>query len=134
MASRRGGSKRKKIGSSSASGQAQEEGNLVDNALFMADDAINRYNFVKNLAVLPCNCVKFKVGLHSIKLPLRICNMSFRMVAGGRKGIKQWNSKVMKKKVMEIKKWQNKGKKNMEVIAQDPFKPPCKGQTAKSWS
>ncbi|GKV23250.1 hypothetical protein SLEP1_g33001 [Rubroshorea leprosula] len=59
MASRRGGSKRKQIGSSSAGGQAQEEGNLVDNALFMDDDAINRYNFLKNLAVLPCNCVKF---------------------------------------------------------------------------
>ncbi|GKV48795.1 hypothetical protein SLEP1_g55587 [Rubroshorea leprosula] len=59
MASRRGGSKRKQIGSSSAGGQAQEEGNLVDNALFVDDDAINRYNFVKNLAVLPCNCVKF---------------------------------------------------------------------------
>ncbi|GKV52689.1 hypothetical protein SLEP1_g59260 [Rubroshorea leprosula] len=41
--------------------------------------------------------------------------MSIRIVAGGRKGIKQWNSKVMKKKVMEIKKWQNKGKKNMEL-------------------
>ncbi|GKV27706.1 hypothetical protein SLEP1_g36843 [Rubroshorea leprosula] len=59
MASRRGGSKRKQIESSSAGGQAQEEGNLVDNALFVDDDAINRYNFFKNLAVLPCNCVKF---------------------------------------------------------------------------
>ncbi|GKV15430.1 hypothetical protein SLEP1_g26226 [Rubroshorea leprosula] len=59
MASRRGRSKRKQIGSSSADGQAQEEGNVVDNALFVDDDAINRYNFVKNLAMLPCNCVKF---------------------------------------------------------------------------
>ncbi|GKU95338.1 hypothetical protein SLEP1_g8709 [Rubroshorea leprosula] len=59
MASRRGESKRKQIGSSSAGGQAQEEGNLVDNVLFVDDDAINRYNFFKNLAVLPCNCVKF---------------------------------------------------------------------------
>ncbi|GKV19709.1 hypothetical protein SLEP1_g29934 [Rubroshorea leprosula] len=59
MASRRAGSKRKQVGSSSAGGQAQEEGNLIDNALFVDDDAINRYNFFKNLAVLPCNCVKF---------------------------------------------------------------------------
>ncbi|GKV21565.1 hypothetical protein SLEP1_g31535 [Rubroshorea leprosula] len=59
MASKRAGSKRKQVGSSSAGGQAQEEGNLVDNALFVDDDAINRYNFFKNLAVLPGNCVKF---------------------------------------------------------------------------
>ncbi|GKV49586.1 hypothetical protein SLEP1_g56326 [Rubroshorea leprosula] len=65
MASRRGGSKRKQIGSSSAGGQAQEE---------------------------------------------------------GKEGIKQWDNKVMKKKVMQIKKWQNKGKKNMKVIAHDHFK------------
>ncbi|GKV05461.1 hypothetical protein SLEP1_g17470 [Rubroshorea leprosula] len=50
-----GKSKRKQIGSSSAGGQTQEEGNLVDNALFVDDDAINHYNVVKNLAVLPCN-------------------------------------------------------------------------------
>ncbi|GKV47351.1 hypothetical protein SLEP1_g54257 [Rubroshorea leprosula] len=59
MASRRGGSKRRQVGSSSAGGQTQEEGNLVNNALFVDDDAIKRYNFFKNLAVLPCNCVKF---------------------------------------------------------------------------
>ncbi|GKU92143.1 hypothetical protein SLEP1_g5910 [Rubroshorea leprosula] len=59
MASRSAGSKRKQVGSSSAGGQAEENGNVFDSTLFWDKDASDHYNFVKNLAVLPCNNVKF---------------------------------------------------------------------------
>ncbi|GKV42888.1 hypothetical protein SLEP1_g50251 [Rubroshorea leprosula] len=59
MASRRGGSKRKQIGSSSADGQAQEEGNIPQSNLFLDTQASAQYDIIKNMAVLSCNCVKF---------------------------------------------------------------------------
>ncbi|GLT79543.1 hypothetical protein SLA2020_510280 [Shorea laevis] len=59
MASRRARSKRKQVGSSSAGGQAQEEGNTSQQHLFLDPQASAKYEFFKNLAVLSCNCVKF---------------------------------------------------------------------------
>ncbi|GKV21585.1 hypothetical protein SLEP1_g31554 [Rubroshorea leprosula] len=59
MASRRAGSKMRQVGSSSASGQAQEEGNIPQSNLFLDTQASAQYDIIKNMAVLSCNCVKF---------------------------------------------------------------------------
>ncbi|GKV39618.1 hypothetical protein SLEP1_g47365 [Rubroshorea leprosula] len=59
MASRRAGSKRKQMGSLSAEGQAQEEGNTYASSLFWDQETFDKYNAVKNLLVPPCNSVKF---------------------------------------------------------------------------
>ncbi|GKU89735.1 hypothetical protein SLEP1_g3831 [Rubroshorea leprosula] len=59
MASRRAGSKRKQVGSSSTGGQAQEEGNISQSNLFLDTQASAKYEIIKNIAVLSCNCIKF---------------------------------------------------------------------------
>ncbi|GKV42242.1 hypothetical protein SLEP1_g49670 [Rubroshorea leprosula] len=59
MASRRVGNKRKQVGSSSTGGQAQEEGNISQSNLFLDTQASAKYEIIKNMAVLSCNCVKF---------------------------------------------------------------------------
>ncbi|GKV18276.1 hypothetical protein SLEP1_g28681 [Rubroshorea leprosula] len=59
MASRRAGSKRRQVGSSSAGGQAQAEGNIPQSNLFLDTQASAQYDIIKNMAVLSCNCVKF---------------------------------------------------------------------------
>ncbi|GKV33237.1 hypothetical protein SLEP1_g41767 [Rubroshorea leprosula] len=54
------GSKRRQVGSSSIGGQAQEEeGNISQLNLFLDTQASTKYESIKNMAVLSCNCVKF---------------------------------------------------------------------------
>ncbi|GKV11370.1 hypothetical protein SLEP1_g22634 [Rubroshorea leprosula] len=163
MASRRVGSKRKQVGSSSTGGQAQEEGNISQSNLFLDTQAFAKVNLgrfifhslIKNYSFdmgLPHGALitrlvkrnnidfesvkhrKIKAGTTLTKASFEKMQVVFRNGSWTKKGDQAMEQQDDEEEGDKIQKWQNKGKKNMKVTAQDLFKLPCKGQTPKPWS